>query len=88
MIHYKSENPLSLPQTALHFDLNESTVKYWLDLYHQNEKKAFISKRKSECMSKPKGNNKKKQELHGEAGVRQRVEQLEIENAYLKNDMS
>lgn len=84
VIRYKLENHLSLSQTALHFGLNESTVKYWLDLHHQYGERAFISHRKSGCMSKPTGNNKKKQELKGEAGLRQRVEQLEIENAYLK----
>ncbi len=84
VILYKLENHLSLPQTALHFGLNEGTVKYWLDLYHQKGEEAFIRKRKSEFMSTPKRNNKKKQDLRSEAGLRQRIEQLETENAYLK----
>jgi len=85
VIEYMHTNHLSLTETSIHFNLgNNDIVSKWERIYYEEGPQALFKEqrgRKNIMNSKP---NKKKLSKETEKDLIEEIQQLRMENAYLK----
>ena len=91
VLKYMHTNQLSYLETATHFNIGASTVKDWEFIYFEKgtralntRKKYKKSVKKRNMIPKPRKINKKKLKEKSQDELIAKIEQLEMENAYLK----
>lgn len=90
VIEYMLENHLSIRQTAIHFCISAHSISSWLKKYREKGKESLLKnnrgnkKLKMTRLKKIKINDKKK--IKKEETPEEKIERLEIINAYLTEE--
>ena len=90
VIEYMLENHLSIKQTGIHFCVSKNSISSWLKKYKEEGKESLLKnnrgnkKLKMTRLKKIKINDKKK--IKKEETPEEKIERLEIINAYLTEE--
>ena len=82
------ENHSSIKQTAIHFRVSNNSISSWLKMYKAEGKESLSKQNRGNQklnMRRPK-KIKDKKTTRKEETIEEKIERLEIENAYLKKE--
>lgn len=85
VIEYMLENHLSIKQTGIHFRVSKNSISSWLKIYQEEGKESLLKQNRGKQklkMRKPKDKKTTKKE----ETIEEKIERLEIVNAYLKEE--
>lgn len=85
VVEYMHKNHLSLTDTAIHFNLsNHTIVGKWERIYYEEGPQALCKERRVRCKNMNSKPRKKKLSIENEKDLIAEIQQLRMENAYLK----
>lgn len=88
VIEYMLENHLSIKQTGIHFRVSKNSISSWLKKYKEEGKESLLKNNRGNQKLKMRKSKKikDKKTTRKEETIEEKIERLEIENAYLKKE--